>query len=157
MVDEGGARVFTRSQETLLKDVINRIVPAEGDFPGAGDLGVVEYLDRVVAESPALTALVLPGLAQIEIAADGHFWQRFWRGCPSMRRDRVLRQVEQEHPDFFSALVQQTYNGYYTNPDIYRLVGPESHDPKSNANLMKPFDPRLLDDVRKLGRMYRET
>ena len=156
MVDDGGGRVFTRSQETLLRDVINRIVPAEGEFPGAGDLGVVEYLDKVVGESPALTALFLPGLAHIEIAASRAHGKGFG-GLSTDEKDLVLRQVEQERPDFFSALVQQTYNGYYTNPAIYRLVGPESHDPKSSANLMKPFDPRLLDDVRKLGRMYRET
>ena len=156
MVDDGGGRVFTRSQETLLKDVINRIVPAEGEFPGAGDLGVVEYLDRVVGESPALTSLFLPGLAHIEIATSRAHGKGFG-SLSTDEKDRVLRQVEQEHPDFFSTLVQQTYNGYYTNPAIYRLVGPESHDPKSGANLMKPFDPRLLDDVRKLGRMYRET
>ena len=156
MVDDGGGRVFTRSQETLLKDVINRIVPAEGEFPGAGDLGVVEYLDRVVGGSPELTALFLPGLAHVEIAASRAHGKGFG-SLSTDEKDRVLRQVEQERPDFFSTLVQQTYNGYYTNPDIYRLVGPESHDPKSSANLMKPFDSRLLEDVRKLGRVYRET
>jgi hypothetical protein len=148
--------MFTESQEILLKDVINRIVPAEGEFPGAGDLGVVEYLDRVVAESPALTAFFLPGLAHIEITANRTCGKGFER-LSAEERDQVLRQVEQERPNFFSALVQQTYNGYYTNPAIYRMVGPESHDPQPKTGQVRPFDPRLLDDVRKLGRIYRET
>ena len=156
MVDGGGCRVFTESQGVLLKDVINRIVPAEGEFPGAGDMGVVEYLDRVAGESTALTALFLPGLAHIEIAASRAGGKGFG-GLSVEERDRVLRQVEQEHPDFFSALVQQTYNGYYTNPTIYRLVGPEAHDPQSKTGQVRPFDPQLLDGVRKLGRVYRET
>ncbi len=46
-----GSRVFTESQQSLLTDVINRIMPAENNFPGAGDLGVASYIDRVVAKS----------------------------------------------------------------------------------------------------------
>ena len=152
----GGGRVFTEVQGILLKDVINLIVPAEGEFPGAGDLGVVEYLDRVAGESAALTALLLPGLAHIEITASRARGKGFG-GLSVEERSQVLRQVEQDHPNFFSALVQQTYNGYYTNPAIYRLVGPEAHDPQPKTGQVSPFNPQLLDDVRKLGRMYRET
>ena len=31
---------FVVSQQTLLSHVLNRLIPATDDFPGAGDLGI---------------------------------------------------------------------------------------------------------------------
>ena len=42
-------RVFTESQEELLKAALNRLIPAENNFPGAGDLELASYIDSVAA------------------------------------------------------------------------------------------------------------
>ena len=149
-----GNMVFTEAQESLLKDVIDRIVPAEGEFPGAGDLGVTAYIDRVVGRSAALKRLFPAGLAHIEITASKALGREF-SDLSGEERDMVLRQVEEEAPVFFDALVQQTYNGYYTNPAIFPLIGYQHPPPRDYP--MKPFDPSLLDKVRQRGPVYRQV
>ena len=151
-----GNRVFTESQASLLKDVINRIVPAEEEFPGAGDLGLASYIDSAALESAKLKRLFLTGLAHIEIVASRAMGQDFG-DLSGEDKDRVLMRVEEEQPDFFRALVQYTYNGYYTNPAIFPLIGYEGHPPQPQGYDMEPFDPRLLDIVRKRSPMYREV
>jgi len=47
---------FAVAQRELLVSVLNRLVPAAGAFPGAGDLGVASYIDRVVGQSPRSNA-----------------------------------------------------------------------------------------------------
>ena len=151
-----GNRVFTESQENLLNDVINRIVPAEQEFPGAGDLGVTSYIDNVVAESGEMKNLFLAGLAQIEITAATNLGKEF--GSLSLdEKDRVLAQVEQERSDFFNALVQHTYNGYYTNPTILPLIGHSGRPPQPLGYPMEPFDQKLLENVRKREPLYRRV
>ncbi len=149
-------RVFTESQESLLKDVINRVVPAEDAFPGAGDLGVASYIDRVVGESARLRKLFLAGLAHIEITASREQGKEFG-DLSGEEKDQMLRQVEREQPEFFSALVQHTYNGYYTNPAIFPLIRYEGRPPQPQGYRVRPFDPSLLDNVRKRGSLYRQV
>ena len=152
-----GNLVFTGTQESLLKDVINRIVPAEEEFPGAGDLGAVSYIDTAVAPSANLRKLFLMGLSQIEIMATRDLGKGFGE-LSAEEKDQVLMEMEREQPDFFNALIQHTYNAYYTNPAIFPLIEYEGHPPQPNGYPpMKPLDPKLLDTVRKRGRLYRQV
>ena len=66
----GEPKVFTEFQTVLLAEVINRIIPAEDGFPGAGDLGLTSIIDGAVGNSALLKKLFLEGLSQIEIKAD---------------------------------------------------------------------------------------
>ena len=138
-----GNRVFTDSQESLIKDVVNRIVPAEGEFPGAGDLGVASHFDAAVGQSARLTKLFLTGLSHIEVVALRSQGKDFGALSPE-ERDQVLRQVERDQPEFFNALVQHTYNGYYTNPAVflpYRLRGTSSSAPGLPHEALRPQAP----------------
>ena len=58
-------QIFTEAQQLLLTSALNRIVPAEGKMPGAGDLGVLEFVEKVVAPDPKLRRLDLQLLAMI--------------------------------------------------------------------------------------------
>ena len=151
-----GNRVFIESQEDLLREVINRLVPAEEEFPAAGDLGLVSYIDTVVAESGALKSLFLAGLTHIEITASGTLGKDFGSLSPG-EKDQVLTLVEQRQPDFFNALVQHTYDGYYTNSTILPLIGHEGRPPQPLGYPMKPFDTKLLDNVRKRSPLYKQV
>ena len=150
-----GNRVFTEYQEELLKAALNRIVPAEDDFPGAGDLGLASYLDSVAAESPALTRVFLSVLDHLEITAHERTNRDFGALSPE-QQDEILIRLEQGQPDFFDALVQHTYNGYYTQPAVLSRIGHEARPPQPRGYPMKPFDPRLLDNVRRRAPLYRE-
>ena len=45
----------------------NRIIPAEGDFPGAGDLGLADCLEQVIGRTEKSIRVFLEGLAQIDL------------------------------------------------------------------------------------------
>ena len=152
----GETRVFTESQTSLLAEVMNRIIPAEDALPGAGDLGLTSQIDAAVGNSPALKKLFLEGLARIEIESHKSEDREF-KDLSSYEKDRLLRVVEQERPDFFQVLVQQTYRSYYTNPTIFPLIGYEGYPPQPKGYPMKPFNESLLDNVKKRGPLYRQV
>src|SRR6267143_3572184 len=43
-----GFKVLTLDQGELLTTVLNRLVPSQGKMPGAGDLGVAQFVDDVL-------------------------------------------------------------------------------------------------------------
>ena len=59
--------VLTSRQALTLKAVLNSLVPTVDDLPGAGDLGLVSYVDKAMADAPHLRRHILGLLDQLEI------------------------------------------------------------------------------------------
>ena len=146
---------FAAAQRELLVSVLNRIVPAAGAFPGAGDLGVASYLDRVVGQSTALRRLFAQGLVQITLMSQAQYAQPFTM-LSQEQRDAVLRQVETTAPEFFEVLVTHTYSGYYSHPTIVRLLGMEGRPPQPRGHHLEPLDLSLLDNIKQRQPIYRQ-
>jgi hypothetical protein len=145
---------FIDTQRELLRATLNRIIPASGAFPGAGDLGVVSYVDTVIARSAELRRLFARGLAQIDITSQELHAQGFM-DLSEHQKDAVLRRVEANNSEFFSALLTHTYSGYYSNPLIIRLLGSDLRPPQPRGYELEPLDLSLLDRVRRRKPLYR--
>jgi hypothetical protein len=150
----GHQKIFTEAQQGLLTAVLNRIIPAENKFPGAGDLGLADFVESVVAQSNKLRRLFIEGLAQVEISADVREGKEFLE-LTDAARDETLQEVEAQHPQFFEALVRQCYNGYYTSPQIfelidYRRLGPGEYIPR-------PLEESLLELQRQRAPFWRQV
>ena len=115
-------QVFSPSQRQLLDAVLDRIIPPQENRPGAGSLGVGDFVESVVVGEPGLTRMFVQGMASIEIAAAERAPDGF-TALPDEARDEVLRSVEQSNGDFFGQLVLQVYNGYYTDLTVFEAIG----------------------------------
>ncbi|MGN6561198.1 MAG: gluconate 2-dehydrogenase subunit 3 family protein, partial [Thermomicrobiales bacterium] len=144
--------VLTEEQRALLAAALNRIVPAQGDLPGAGELGVGEQIGATLAVAPALRRRFLDGLAAIAIAGDRPFTE-----LDGAAQDAALRAVEEAQPGFFSALVEHTYRHYYTLPAVHRAIGHESRPPQPEGYQLPPFDPALLTVQRRRAPFWRQV
>ena len=141
-------QIFSPAQRSLLAGVINRIIPPNDKMPGAGDLGIGVSIEETAASAPGLTCLFNDGLAQIGLAV-GKDAAGGFEALSNVAKDDVLRSIESANPVFFEQLVLQTYNGYYTNPDVFELIGyslPKLAPPGSQPELL---DVSLLDQQRK--------
>jgi hypothetical protein len=146
---------FSESQHELVTSILNRIVPSDGKMPGAGEVAL-GYLDRVVGSRNDYRQLFGRGLSQIEIAAQSKHGKDFVE-LSNDEKDSVLRQVEASETRFFDALVRQTYNGYYTNPQVIGLLGLEARPPQPRGHQLDRGDLSFMENVRKRGIVYRET
>ena len=145
--------ILTQDQRALLTAALNRIVPAQGDMPGAGDLGIAAFVESVAAGSAAKRRLLMDGLVQIELAAQergGSFATR-----SETAQNDALKSVEETNLAFFQELVTQAYRGYYTDETVcsllsYRAPNRADYDPL-------PFDESLLEPVRLRGQIWTST
>ena len=145
--------ILDETQRSLLGATLNRLIPAQGDMPAAGDLGIAAFVESVAAGSAAKRRLLMDGLVQIELAAQergGSF-----ATLSETAQNDALKLVEETNSAFFQELVTQTYRGYYTDESVcsllsYRAPNRADYDPL-------PFDESLLEPVRQRGQIWTST
>ena len=115
-------QVFSPTQRQLLDAALDRIIPPEGNRPGAGSLGIGDFVESVAIGEPGLIRLFMQGLAAIEIAAAERGPGGFVT-LPDEGKDAALQSVEASHADFFDQLLLQVYSGYYSNLTVFEAIG----------------------------------
>jgi hypothetical protein len=148
--------VFDAARSALLRAVLNRIVPARDNLPGAGDLDVGASIEHTLAESPRQRRLFLDGLLQVALTAQRLANSDFVDLEPE-GQTHVLQSVEQAAPAFFAALIEHTYRGYYTLAAVQRTIGSEPRPPQPLGYHLPPFDPALLDRQRQRTPFWRKA
>lgn len=140
-------QVFSPAQRELLDAVLDRIIPPQDSRPGAGSLGIGDFVEGVAVGEPGLIRMFVQGLAAIEIAAAERGAGGF-AALSTGQKDDALRAVEASHGDFFEQLVLQVYNGYYTNLTVFESIGyalPSAPAPGAKLDLL---DETLLEAQR---------
>ena len=155
MTTEGSA-FLVGSQIALVNSMLDRIIPPEGNLPGAGRLGVAGHIDRVLGSSAGLRKLFTRGLAQIDILSHGRHAKGF-TDLSTVEKDAVLGDVESSEPGFFGDLVRHTYNGYYTHRTVIEFLGLEARPPQPRGYQVEPGNLGLIENVKKRGQVYRGT
>ena len=148
-----GQSILSDAQRALLAAMLNRIVPAAGAMPGAGDLGIAGFIESVAAGSTGKRRLLMDGLVHIELAASER--GRAFTALAESAQVEALQSVAASNPEFFQELVTQAYRGYYTNETVcgalgYRPPNRGDYDPL-------PFDESLLEPVRQRGQVWTEA
>ncbi len=104
------------TQRELLDALLDQIIPANADreIPAAGTFGVAAFIEQRVAADVELGGLIQRGLATAAMIVS----------INGLRVEPdVVRQLEEDAPDFFAALTRLTYMGYYSQGDIRGLLG----------------------------------
>ena len=138
--------VLTMEQGRALTRIVNHLIPAEGVMPGAGGLGIAAYIDTALAAAPHLRRHFLDLLTALPDADAVS-------QLSEAELDSLLRRVEHEQSESFDILLQATYSGYYSHPQVQTAL--EWVDFERLPPRWEPFDSALLDQVRKRGAVYK--
>ncbi len=141
-----------------LDAVLDTLIPpnTERAIPGAGEANVAEFIEQHVAADATLCKLFDDGFAYLgDMSAD-----RF-ELLPEELQITYLQGLEKSKPDFFAELIRLTYMGYYSRPEIRRLLG-LSGKPVHPAGYDVALEPpellsELTAPVRARGEVYRDV
>jgi hypothetical protein len=154
------SKVFLSGDEGkgLLASVLDEIIPrsTDGKFPGAGELGVADHIEKTLTQQPELGPLVAQGLSTISAVARSRNPEGF---SALSREDRtsVLREVSEKNPAFFGILMLSTYAGYYTDRTVVERLGLRPHPQPDGYELEAGDLDTLLQKVRQRSeKLYRE-
>ena len=149
---------FSEDQQRALRCVLDQIIPPSADakMPGAGEIGLVAYIEQALQKTPDLGPMIAEGLAAADGLAAGRGAQDF-ASLPEAQRSQVLEELSTTHPGFLPTLTFHTYVGYYQQPRIAAALGMEAHPPYPKGFPMEAGDLSLLDEVKKRPKMFREV
>lgn len=143
------------ARRDLLALVLDTLVPASGEFPGAGSVAL-DHVLVVAAASAELESLFSRGLQAVEEAARAHGAGDFAR-LGADDRENVLRRVERSDAEFFEALVRHTYDGYYGHATIVARLGLDPGPLHPRGHRVEPVDLPDLGRVTARGPIYRRA
>ncbi len=142
------------SRRAWLRAAVDEIIPAEGPLPSAAGAGALAHFERRGSQDAAFGKTLrsmLDALDRLCRKASGVGFGDAGRE----QRIGALRELEKSEPARFAELRDGTYEAYYTNPEVWRLIG---HDFRSGAAPTAPlleFDESSLRRVRGLSPLYR--
>jgi len=125
-----------------LRAVMDEIIPRQGNMPSASEAGGVEYFISLCRAEPIAAANILAALSGL--------------GSSSSTLE-ALKQLETEKPGEFAILRDFVYEAYYTQPQVWKLIGYEFYPTDHKGPHMKPFDEAVLAQVRTKPKYYREA
>ena len=102
-----GPRVLTADEMRTLDALADRIIPADGDAPGASGLHAVVFMDHYAAAQPPLLEGLRGGLAALPSG---------FADMDAAARDEVVRGLEENAPDFFGMVQFLTILGTFGDP-----------------------------------------
>jgi gluconate 2-dehydrogenase gamma chain len=114
--------VFSAAQAALMDALVEVLIPAD-DFPGAKDAGVVTYIDKKLGGpyGSFFIARYETGLKQVEEISRQRFHQDFASLDGSQQSTLLHAFADKTYgadiQDFFHAVLSDTFEGYYGNPE----------------------------------------
>lgn len=148
---------FPAAQSRALRGAIDVMIPAEGRMPAGSSVGVGGYVEGVAAVDSKLRTLLLDGFHAMEAHARAALGDGF-SALNATQQAEVLAHFERAEPaGFFTALRDVVYEGYYTHPRVWKLLGYNFRKGRRRTARLEAFDERRLARVRAMAPFYRET
>jgi hypothetical protein len=144
---------FSQAERRLLVSVLDEIIPPRADagLPGAGALGVVDYVERALGALPELRAMIKDGLRDVDDQARRDHARSF----PELvAADKAI--LLGQHA-FVLPLSMQAYVGYYHDARVLQALGLAARAPHPQGYEMEGNDLTLLDGVRRRPKLYRRV
>ena len=146
---------LTDTQCSLLVDIIDHIVPKNGELTAGGHI-VIDYVESYAKTSPKTKRMLLDILALTD-AMSGSLYNEKFLDIADFSKEPLLKEVEAQNSVIFGELVALVYDAYYTNEAVIKQIGPDAGIPQPKGASYQPFNPDIVENVRKLGPEYREV
>ncbi len=141
----------------LLRATMDEIIPASDGMQAASEVGGVEYLDRLMSQSPDIRKELEKSLAGVEELSHKQFGKDFISLSHTDRVEALKKLEKQAPPEIFANLRDYVYEAYYIQPKVWKLIAYEFYPTNQAGPRMKPFDKAVLAQVRKKPKFYRQA
>jgi hypothetical protein len=142
------------ADRALLGAILDTLLPAHEGVPAAGELGIGEAMEALLADGTRRGRIVAI-LRATEIALGGDALT----DRDTANREALLRAVESGEPVAFAILVECAYRTYYSDPRVLarleRTHGYPARPPQPLGHAIEPWDDALVAKQRERGPIWR--
>jgi hypothetical protein len=142
-------RSLTEAERTLMRAVMDRLIPPVDDLPGAGTMGLLAAVEAMAARHvPFHRALV----RLVDALAAGGF-----PAAAGPTQDAAIRAFEQAQPQVFAAALEVVYLAYYSDARVHARIGWRTGPIQPRGFPVPPFDDAILEQTRKRAPFWRRV
>jgi hypothetical protein len=149
-------KTLTDADRTTLKAIMDRLVPAVDDLPGAGSMGLAQEAERIAGKVPRLQESAVKVLGAVSVDMRSHARGGFQALGPESQ-DESIREVESTIPADFANFLEMVYLAYYSDSRVHRRIGWHGRPPQPAGYQMAQFDEAILENVRKRQPFWRKA
>ena len=155
--EEPTLSVFNRKDTGTLRAAMDAIIPAAAGMPSASAAGGVSYLEQLAQSNSAIKIKLERSLKALDEVSLKYFEKKFLRLHQDKRNEALKRLEGQQPSEMFGDLRDYVYESYYTQPQIWKLIGYDFYPTNHQGPHMNAFDETVLSNVKKMGKLYREV
>ncbi len=146
---------FAPEDAACIDQILDALIPphAELGLPGAGELGVGELVREKLGDAAEVFRPHLDWLA----ARAAESGAEDFGALDLDARAAALRDLDAALPGFVSALIFQTYGGYYQHPRVVEALGVPPRPPHPEGYPLEDGDFSGLERVRERTDLLREV
>ena len=135
----------------LLEAIMDRMIPAVGDLPSAGQMGLIDEIVELAAKQKRFEDLFHSAIAAFESNIPD-----FLTSSESVR-DGNLKTFESNNPEHFNTIRTIVYIVYYKDSRVHKRIGWDGQPPQPQGYEMDPWDESVLVNARKREPFWRKV
>ncbi len=151
---EGGR--LTEADRTTLATVLDRLIPAVDDLPGAGEMGLAREVERRARRNHRLRGALVATMDALSLDLSAHAAGGFNALEPEAQVE-ALEEIERSIPDKFTPFLQLVYTVYYMEKSVLEHIGWTTGPVQPDGFDVEPFDEAILVNARQREPFWRET
>jgi hypothetical protein len=150
------AQALAQNTRSVLRTVMDLLIPASDGMPSASEAGGLTYLERLMQQDKDAAADITKALNVADAFSQRSF-QKSFEDLEKNDQIAVLKEMENSALGVFDALRAYVYESYYEQPAIWKLIGYELYPTDHTGPHLAPFDDSLVANVRKMPKLYRDV
>lgn len=132
----------------VLGALLDRLIPASGEIPPAGAMGLAGDVEAIAAAHGAYAT----SLARCLAALPPDFTR-----LDGDAQDIAVGAVEASEPRDFGILLRAVYIAYYARPEVHKRIGWRTGPLQPAGFTLPPFEEKVLDTVRRRTPFWRKA
>jgi hypothetical protein len=144
---------FSKVQQEMIAVIVEMMIPAEGEMPGAADANILPVIISRLEEN---TEAVKMALGVINELSEGQAKDSFLALDPK-NRQAVIEAFRAEQVELSQLIQLYTVAGYYQDDRVMSALGLEARPPHPGGYEVEATDWSILDPVRSKEKIYRQT
>ena len=135
----------------LLEAIMDRMIPAVGDLPSAGQMGLIDEIVELAAKQKRFEDLFHSAITAFESKNPD-----FLTSSASVQ-DENLKTFEINTPEHFNTIRTIVYIVYYKDSRVHKRIGWDGQPPQPQGYEMDPWDESVLENARKREPFWRKV